>query len=295
MTTKAAAREGGPLLLADDVRGTKTDLAVVSAAGGPRETLAKRRYPIGAYPGLAEMAKAFLGDAGFRVWALCVDVAGPVIDGQARLTNLDRRLDERSLEAQLGIVRAWLIKDLVATAIAVPTSARTRSCRVKEGKARPEDPIAVLAPGTGLGEAFLARQGAVIPGAPTAYALHQSEGCHAAFAPTGELEIDPLRTLWKRLRLAGMDDRTGPIVQAAVCAGPDPLARATATLFLRILGGEAVNLALKVVATGGAYLAGGIPQALHAELGNGPFVDAFVRAGRRSPPLKHIPGFVAKG
>src|ERR671925_518748 len=107
-TTGTTAGDGGPLLLAGDVGGTKTDLAVVSAAGGPRETLARRRYVSAAYPGLAEMAKE------------CLDDAGPVMDGQAQLTNLDWRLDERSLTAQLSLEQAWLINDLVAIASAIP-------------------------------------------------------------------------------------------------------------------------------------------------------------------------------
>ncbi|HYY73257.1 MAG TPA: glucokinase, partial [Solirubrobacterales bacterium] len=161
-------------------------------------------------------------------------------------------------------------------------------------------------------------------------APHQSEGGHAAFAPTNELEVDLLRALQKKfdhvsfervasgvgipnvydfLRdergmaespdlarcLAGTKDRTGPIVQAALGNDPDPLARATVTLFLRILGGEAGNLTLKVLATGGVYLAGGIAQALHAELASPAFVDAFVRAGRFTPLLERVPVFVVKG
>lgn len=327
-TTGTARGEEGPLLLASDVGGTKTDLAVVSAVGGPRDVLVQRRYPTAAYPGLAQMAEEFLDAAGLRVRAMCVDVAGPVMDGQAQLTNLDWRLDERSLAAQLGLEQAWLINDLVAIASAIPLLRPEEIEQVKGGERRPRDPIAVLAPGTGLGEAFLTREGGA--GAPTDYIPHASEGQHAAFAPTSELEVDLLRTLWRRFdhvsfervasgvgipnvyeflrdergmaespdlarRLAETDDRTYPIVQAALGGSPDPLARATVTLFLRILGGEAGNLTLKVLATGGVYLAGGIAQALRAELASDAFLDAFVRAGRFRAMLERVPVFVVKG
>ncbi|HKF77139.1 MAG TPA: glucokinase [Candidatus Dormibacteraeota bacterium] len=329
VTTSMGVGDGGPLLLAVDVGGTKTDLAVVSAAGGPRETLARRRYASASFPDLAEMARAFLADAGLRVRAMCVGVAGPVIDGRARLTNLDWRLDEGSLAAELGLDRVWLVNDLVATACAMPLLRPAEVRQVKEGQARPGDPIAVLAPGTGLGEAFLTWEGDPGGSGSTGYVPHASEGGHAAFAPSSELEAELLRTLWRHFdhvsvervasgvgipniyaflrdqqgmaespelahRLAGTDERARAVIEAAVGGGdPDPLARATVTLFLRILGGEAANLALKVLATGGVYLAGGIAQALRGELGSGPFLDAFVRAGRFSAMLNRVPVFVA--
>ena len=325
-----AAGDRGPLLLAGDVGGTKTDLAVVSAAGGPRDILVERRYPTAAYSGLAQMAQEFLGEAGLRVQAMCVDVAGPVSDGQARLTNVDWRLDERSLAAELGLERAWLINDLVAIASAIPLLRPEETEQVKRGERRPTDPIAVLAPGTGLGEAFLTREAGADAGVPTGYIPHASEGQHAAFAPTSELEVELLRTLWRRFdhvsfervasgvgipnvyeflrdergmaessdlarRLAETDDRTYPIVQAALGGDPDPLARATVTLFLRILGGEAGNLTLKVLATGGVYLAGGIAQALSSELASDAFLAAFVNAGRFGAMLERVPVYVVRG
>ncbi len=314
----------GPLLLAGDVGGTKTDLAVVSAARGPRQPLAKRRYPSAGYAGLEDMALSFLQDTGLRVQAACFDVAGPVLGGRARLTNLTWRLDEAALAAALRVQRAWLLNDLVATASAVPLLGPDELHLVKPGEAVPGSPIAVLAPGTGLGEAFLTAEG-------SGYRAHGSEGGHAAFAPTNDLELDLLRALWEQFehvsfervasgvgipnlyeflrdrrgmaesaRLAGLlaetDDETRPILQAGLdAAEPDPLARATVALFLGILGGEAANLALKVLATGGVYLAGGIAQALRAELGTAPFLDAFGSAGRFSAMLDRVPVHVVIG
>src|SRR5207245_2177974 len=96
--------------------------------------------------------------------------------------------------------------------------------------------------------------------------------------------------------LAATEDRTRPIVQAALRGTPeDPLAIATVNLFLHILGTEATNLALKVLATGGLYLAGGIAQALRAQLSTSTFLDAFVRAGRFGPMLEQVPIYVIMG
>jgi glucokinase len=316
------ATQEGDLLLAGDVGGTKTDLAVVSAAAGPRQPLAKRRYPSGDYPGLAEMSREFLAEAGLKVRAASFDVAGPVLHGGAQLTNLAWRLDENSLASALGVERVWLMNDLVATASAIPLLHTDELHLVKGGQAAEGGAIAVLAPGTGLGEAFLiASDGA--------YEAHPSEGGHGAFAPTNELEIELLRSLWQEFdhvsyervasgvgipnlyeflrdrhgipespelarEMAATDDSTRPIVQAGL-RGDDPLAVATMDLFLRILGTEATNLALKVLSTGGLYLAGGIAQALREQLRTDAFLDAFVKAGRFGPMLEQVPINVIMG
>jgi len=322
MSSSSAAADEGRLLLAGDVGGTKTDIAVVSTAGGPRQLLAHRRYLNAEHSGLAEIGRAFLADAGLRVDAACFDVAGPVVAGRAQLTNLDWDLDEATLAVQLGVERAYLINDLVAMASAVPLLSPDELHVVKEGERGP-GPIAVLAPGTGLGEAFL------VP-VDSEYLAFASEGGHASFAPTNEEEMALLRSLWAEWehvsfervasgvgipnlyrflrgrpgavesrelasQLVGTSDDTRPIVEAALRQPPDPLAATTVTLFLRILGAEAGNLALKVLATGGVYLAGGIAQALRDHLASGPFIEALVSHGRFRPLLERVPVYVIMG
>jgi glucokinase len=312
------------LLLAGDVGGTKVDLAVVSVEAGPRQPLAKRRYASTAYASLAEMARAFLGEVGMEVDAACLDVAGPVIGGQAQLTNLPWDMSEASLAAALDVDKVWLLNDLVATASAIPLLGPDELHPVKEGEPVPGGTIAVLAPGTGLGEAFLTQEA-------DGYRAHASEGGHAAFAPTDELELELLRNLLQRFdhvsfervasgvgipnlydflrdRVGGGEssrladelnkttDRTRPILEAALDpVQPDPLASATLVLFLQILGTEAANLALKMLATGGVYLAGGIAQVLRDALRSSPFHHAFTRAGRFSPMLERVPVMVVMG
>lgn len=316
MSARSSTAE--PLLLAGDVGGTKTDLAVFSAAAGPRRPLVQRRYESAAYAGLPDMARAFLADAGLEVCGACFDVAGVVIDGRTELTNLRWKLDQDSLAEALGVEAVWLLNDLAATAAAVPHLRPEDLHEIKDGQAAPGGTVAVLAPGTGLGEAFLTWDG-------SRYRPFPSEGAHAAFAPATEQEVELLRTLLRRFdhvsveRVAsgigipnlyaflrdqeGMQesaalaadlardrDPTRHILDAALArGGADPLARATLTLFLGILGTEASNLALKVLATGGLYLAGGIAGAVEAELRTPAFLDAFLRAGRLTATLEPIP------
>lgn len=304
--------------------GTKTDLAVVSPARGARRPLAKRRYSSVAHVSLAEMARSFLDDVNMKVAAACFAVAGPVIQGEAELTNLAWHIDESSLAALLGVERAWLLNDLVAIASAIPLLPPDELYPIKEVESQPGGTVAVLAPGTGLGEAFLTRD-------RLGYTAHVSEGGHVAFAPSSELEVELLRTLWRRFdhvsvervasgvgipnlydflrdeqgmaeapglasRMAETEDRTHAILQAALDqANPDPLATATLSLFLRILGAEAANLALKVLATGGVYLAGGIAEAVREELRKSPFLEAFTHAGRFSRLLDRVPVYLAMG
>jgi glucokinase len=143
------------LLLVGDVGGTKTDLAVVSRHRGPRERLVQRRYPSREYGGLEDMVRVFLADVDLRVDSACFDVAGPVAAGSAQLTNLPWRLGEADLARALGLRHAWLINDLVATAAAVPLLGPDEVDVVQQGEPLAGSAIAVLAPGTGLGEAFL--------------------------------------------------------------------------------------------------------------------------------------------
>lgn len=322
MTSQAGVSEG-PLLLAGDVGGTKTDVALVSVAAGPRRPLVQRRYPSADYASLADLAGAFLADVGVQVDAVCFDVAGPVIDGRVQLTNLPWEIDETSLAAALRVPHARLLNDLAATASAVPLLESEELHKVKGGTAIPHAVVAVLAPGTGLGEAFLTPEG-------DDFRPQASEGGHAAFAPTSELEVELLRYLWQKFdhvsfervasgvgipnlydvlrdrrelaespqlaqQLSATEDRTRPIVQAALAAEADPLADATLAMFLGILGTEAANLALKVLALGGVYLAGGIAQALRDVLGTAPFLKAFTRAGRFKPMLEGVPVHVVMG
>jgi len=324
MTERGARHGPDSVLLVGDIGGTKTDLAIVSAREGPHRPLAQKRYASHDYDGLEEVVRAFLAGVGLQVGAACFDVAGPVAGGHSELTNLPWRLREADLARALGLSRVWLINDLVATAAAVPLLAADQLVVVQPGEPLGGGAIAVLAPGTGLGEAFLTFDG-------SRYRPQPSEGGHSAFAPASEVELELLRYLWQRFdhvsiervasgigipnvyeflrdargvpesaelagALSGSDDRTRLIVDAATDpASPDPLARATVELFLHALGTEAANLALKVLATGGVYLAGGIAQRLHDSLPASGFLEALRRSGRFRSTLERVPVAIIKG
>lgn len=311
------------MLLAGDIGGTKTDLAIFSPEGGPRTPLARAEFPSAKYPDLATMVRDFLGDArarvpGQSVDSACFDVAGPVLNGHAKLTNLAWSLDADRLAADLGLRSVTLLNDLQAIAYAVPILEPGDLHTLNRGVPDPTGAIAVIAPGTGLGEAFLTWDG-------TRYHACPSEGGHADFAPLDARQIGLLQHLlaahahvsvelvcsglgipniYRYLRqsghapeavevasrIAAAPDPTPVIVGAALDpAAPSALCRATLETFVAILGAEAGNLALKVLATGGVYLAGGIPAKILPSLRETRFLHAFRSKGRFSGLLDTVP------
>src|SRR5262245_21046672 len=179
------------MLLAGDIGGTKTALAIFSPDKGPRVPLAQAEYPSGDYPDLATIVHTFLETTALPVDRACFDVAGPVLGGRAHTTNLPWVLDEASLAQELGIPTVRLLNDLEALARAVPLLGPDDLHTLNTGAVAPGGTIAVIAPGTGLGEAFLTWDG-------THYKAHPSEGGHADYAPADELQIGLLKYMLKQ-------------------------------------------------------------------------------------------------
>jgi glucokinase len=306
------------MLIAGDIGGTKTLLALYDAAHGPRRPVAQAEFPSARYQGLEGMIEEFLDRHKARAHAACFDVAGPVIEGRAQLTNLPWILEEKALSSRLGLERTTLMNDLQAIAHAVPHLQADELHTIKPGREQAHGAKAVIAPGTGLGEAFLVWGG-------SDYIACPSEGGHADFAPDDELQVELLRYMRERhtrvgyervcsglgipniydflresgrapqsaalaAELAKVADRTPLIVEAAL-REPDGDALSALTLrsFVSILGAEAGNLALKVLATGGVYIGGGIAPRILARLEDGVFAQAFVNKGRFAGMLEGIP------
>lgn len=304
------------LLLVGDIGGTKTALAVVSGDADPRSPLAQATFPSSGYPSLEAIVREFLAGTSLKVDRASFGVAGPVIGSQATITNLPWIVDAVRLRQELGLRSVRLVNDLVAMATAVPHLTEEDLLTLNPGRGDPHGAIAVIAPGTGLGEAFLTWDG-------TRYRAHPSEGGHADFAPRTPRERDLLAHLeargghvsyervcsglalphlyaflrdtgaypeppWLARDLAHAPDPTPVIVRAALDRRCD-LAGETLRLFVSILGAEAGNLALKVLATGGVYLGGGIPRRIVPFLQEGTFLRAFSAKGRLSRLLEQVP------
>src|SRR5271157_1541194 len=159
------------ILLAGDIGGTNIRLGIFSKEKGVRSPLATADFRSGEFPDLTTIVHEFLKGANIRADAACFGVAGPVVKGTAKITNLPWIIDEKKLGLELNLPFVRLLNDLEALAYAVPFLEPSDLHILNEGRPVPGGAIAVVAPGTGLGEAFLAWDG-------TQYRGHPSEGGH---------------------------------------------------------------------------------------------------------------------
>lgn len=306
------------MLLAGDIGGTKTSLVIVSTEAGPRAPLAEATFPSARYPNLEAIVREFLLQVDLKVERATFGVAGPVVAGRARITNLPWVVEEQQLRESLSLASVRLLNDLEAIANAIPFLEPAGLHTLSEGEQASAGAIAVIAPGTGLGEAYLTWDG-------RRYRAHASEGGHAAFAPVAPLEVELLRYLqgrfgyvscervcsgpgisniygflkdsghaeepdWLAGQLAATEDPTPIVVNAALDdERPCELCVAALDVFVSILGAEAGNLALKVLATGGIYLGGGIPPRILPALEQGGLMESFQHKGRLSDLLARMP------
>lgn len=307
------------MLLAGDIGGTKTILAIYSPDEGPHKALVEATFPSDDYPSLQAIAQSFLRQVDYHVAYACFGVAGPVVNGHVKTTNLPWEMDEAELSAALEIPTVHLLNDLESIANAVPALKAEDLYTLNEGVPEAGGSMAVIAPGTGLGEAFLTWDG-------SGYRAYPSEGGHTDFGPSNEVEIELLRYLMQRYehvsyewicsgmgipniynffrdagyaaepdwladQLAAAEDPT-PIIVTTALNQPEAseLCRMTLDLFISVLGAETGNIALKMLATGGVYLGGGIPpRILPALRDDDRFMSAYLRKGRFARLLQRMP------
>jgi glucokinase len=304
------------MLLAGDIGGTKTVLALFSREEGAHTILEKKKYRSKKYDSLDDIVREFTAEFQANIEAATFGVAGPVQNNRVQVTNLPWMIDGRTLSQTLDGATVHLLNDLQAIANAVPILQPEDLHTLQPGEADPTGAIGVIAPGTGLGEAFLVWNGRHHQAYPT-------EGGHTDFAPRNELEFSLLQYLRQKYnrvsyervcsgigipniyaylrdcgyapetetvaaQLAEADDWTPVIVDAAV-AEASPLCQATLNLFISILGAEAGNLALKLLTTGGIYIGGGIPPRILPQIEASDFLASFQQKGRFSPLLAQMP------
>jgi glucokinase len=308
------------MLIAGDIGGTKTDLAIFSPETGPHVPLAQAKFHSADYPSLQAMVKEFLVTANKPVDRACFAVAGPVIGGKVKTTNLPWVIENFSLAQELNInlQSVRVINDLEAIARAVPILRPSDVRTINAGEPVPRGAIAVIAPGTGLGESFLTWDG-------SRYQAHSSEGGHSDFAPTDKKQIGLLEFMLKKfdhvsfehvcsgigvpniyeyLRdvegiaekpevaqlIASAKDHTKAIVDAAMDSrNPSELCRATIEMLVSILASEAGNVALKFLATGGVYIAGGVAVHTLRVVDEPAFMKRFKSKGRFAELMGRIP------
>jgi glucokinase len=306
-------------VLVGDIGGTKTILAVFSTERGPHEPVFRKTYSSGHYDTFERMVADFVAECAIEAARACFGVAGPIVDGRARLTNLTWVVDAPALRSLFGWSDVTLLNDMQSVGYSIPVLQVDDLWTLSAGVPVQGGSIAVLAPGTGLGEGFLTCHDGI-------YRAFPSEGSHAAFAPVGPLQKGLLTYMneqgfdhvsfervcsgglgipnlyaylkttgleepgWLSEHLAAATDPTPVIIAAAQQVEfPCPLARATLDLFVAILGAEAGNLALKVLATGGIYLGGGMSPRILAELQKPVFLEALRSKGRFRRTLTDMP------
>lgn len=283
-------------LLAGDVGGTKTLLRTIADDGA---IVTERRFDSAAYASFDDLLREFLASAPGSLDAACLAVAGPVLGARAEVTNLGWTISEEALARTFPFRRVALINDFYAVALGVPLLADGDLLSIHEGVRDPNAPIAILGAGTGLGEAIVTRHGDlhhVIP----------SEGGHGDFGPQDEEQARLFLHLhkqfghvsWERV-VSGMGltsiytflggDELLPEEIADRADSGDPRAEHAFEIFVDAYGAEAGNMALRILARGGVYLAGGIAAKNLHRFTDGRFCEAFLRKGRFRDVVETMP------
>ncbi len=301
------------MIVGGDVGGTKTLLGLFEAAADRPRAVSTRSYLNAEYGSFREVLAEFrrsIGDAA-TIASAAIGVAGPVANNAATLTNISWSITAAEIAAELGTARVEVLNDLEALAHAVATLTPNEVCVLQAGAERADGNMAVIAAGTGLGEAVLHRvAGRLRPLA--------SEGGHADFAARTDRELELVRMLRERYgraeveqvlsgpgivnlhrftqrggeceMLAGVEEagRAARITQAALAGRCQPCADAL-RMFVSAYGAEAGNLALRAMATSGVYVGGGIAPKILPALRTGVFMEAFLAKEPMRPLLTQVP------
>ncbi len=300
------------MILAGDIGGTKVNFAYYEDHHDHLTAVLEKSYPSRNFKTLEDLLDALLRDHPASITAAAFGIAGPIVKHRSKLTNLGWDVDGASVATTLKLSRVGLLNDLAATAygtLQVPPQDRIV---LQSGVRQDYGAIAVIAAGTGLGEGGLIWDG-------KRYRALPSEGGHTDFGPRNDTEVDLLRFLLSRFDRVSYErivsgpgiknlydffrgrsaDPEPPWLTAAMGTG-DPAAVITQAgleqkdavsgqaldAFVSLYGAEAGNLALKLLATGGVCVCGGIAPKILPRIQQGAFMDSFVRKGRYQTLLR---------
>jgi glucokinase len=302
------------MILAGDIGGTKARLAYFQPQNGHLRMISERVFPSREYSELGEIVSKFLQDSATRPDVACFGIAGPVQNGRVETSNLPWIIEQSRLAKQIQLPATLLINDLEANAWGI--GALTAQDLVPLTRVSPSaGNQAVIAPGTGLGEAGLFWNG-------SQHQVFASEGGHTDFGPRGELQTELLRFLASRydhvsyerilsgpglvnvyefLRSKGGGDEpagfaaqlsqgdAAATISLSALNGTNRVAEQALDIWISVYGAEAGNLALKTMATGGIFLGGGISPKILPKLTGPLFMRAFLDKGRLRPLLESMP------
>jgi glucokinase len=304
------------MILAGDIGGTNTRLAFFEGTADKLKPLEIEVFPSPQFSGPAEIVRRYLAKHKQAVQAAAFGLPGAVVDGRVETTNLPWVVDSRHLAAELSLDRVELINDLFANAHGIALLADSDFVVLNQGTPSPTGNRVLISAGTGLGEAGL------IAGPGGSFQPFPSEGGHADFAPKNEIEIELLRFLLGRFEHVSYERvLSGPgllniyeflrdtkraeepawladeiksgdpaaAISISGLSGSSAISTQALDIFVSIYGAEAGNLTLKVVATSGAFIGGGIAPKILSKLQGPTFMKAFTAKGRFHTLLSHVP------
>jgi len=304
------------MILAADIGGTKVNLALFRQENNHLERVDSAKFESRKYSGLEDILDEFCQKKHPKLERAGFGIAGPVIDGKCEVTNLPWVVDVESLKKRLGLESVWLINDLAAMACAVPFLPEAELHVLQGGKPEEGGRIAVLAAGTGLGEAFL------LPDQSGRYLILDSEGGHCDFSPRTKLEIELLQFLTEKFGrtsiervLSGpglhniyqfllqchsfeepswltqelQENDPGVVITKNGLENKSPACLKALEMFVSLYGAIAGNLALQLLTRGGLYIGGGIAPNILPLIKSGLFMESFHSKGRFTPFMREVP------
>lgn len=305
------------IILAGDIGGTKANIQLGRLSENGLEIIKEQRYVSKDHGSLREIITQFL-EGQTAPDKICFSVAGPVIEGKVKFTNLSWQIDIGEISQHFGGCPVSVLNDLEATAYGLAGLKETERHVLYQGTNDTPGNIAIVAPGTGLGEAGLYFDG-------KEYHPFATEGGHSDFAPRNQQDISLLNflllrhehvswerllsgkgiyTIWQFLSTVEKKESPGwllkementdpaPVISKAALEGTCPVCVETIALFNRFLAIESVNMILKLKATGGLYVAGGIAPKILPLLHPGTWTEVFNKSGRMKQLLNEVSVYV---